>query len=90
MSPRLINKSNEKQDLKFKKINKKILEYQNFMKKNFDYVGSNFAHEARSIHYSEKKRNKGIYGTASNNEIKELKEEGIDAEIMPWFKDKNN
>ena len=90
MSPRLINKSNEKQDLKFKKINKKILEYQNFMKNNFDYVGNNFAHEARSIHYSEKKKNKGIYGTASNNEIKELKEEGIDAEIMPWFKDKNN
>ena len=90
MSPRLINKSNEKQDLKFKKSNKKILEYQNFMKKNFDYVGNNFAHEARSIHYSEKKKSKGIYGTASNNEIKELKEEGIDAEIMPWFKDNNN
>ena len=90
MSPRLINKSNEKQDLKFKKINKKIQEYQNFIKKNFDYVGNNFAHEARSIHYSEKKKSKGIYGTASNNEIKELKEEGIDAEIMPWFKDKNN
>ena len=90
MSPRLINKSNEKQDLKFKKINKKIQEYQNFIKKNFDYVGSNFAHEARSIHYSEKKKNKGIYGTASNKDIKELKEEGIKAEIMPWFKDNNN
>ena len=90
MSPRLINKSNEKQDLKFKKINKKILEYQNFMKNNFDYVGNNFAHEARSIHYSEKKKNKGIYGTASNKDIKELKEEGIKAEIMPWFKDNNN
>ena len=90
MSPRLINKSNEKQDLKFKKINKKIQEYQNFIKKNFDYVGNNFAHEARSIHYSEKKKNKGIYGTASNKDIKELKEEGIKAEIMPWFKDNNN
>ena len=90
MSPRLINKSNEKQDLKFKKINKKIQEYQNFIKKNFDYVGNNFAHEARSIHYSEKKKKKGIYGTASNTEINELKEEGIDAEIMPWFKDNNN
>jgi len=90
MSPRLINKSNEKQDLKFKKINKKIQEYQNFIKKNFDYVGNNFAHEARSIHYSEKKKNKGIYGSASNDEIKELKEEGINAEVMPWFKDNNN
>ena len=90
MSPRLINKSNEKQDLKFKKINKKILEYQNFMKKNFDYVGNNFAHEARSIHYSEKKKSKGIYGTASNNEIKELKEEGIETELIPWIENKNN
>ena len=90
MSPRLINKSNNKQDLKFKKINKKIQEYQNFIKKNFDYVGNNFAHEARLIHYSEKKKNKGIYGTASNKDIKELKEEGIKAEIMPWFKDNNN
>tara|TARA_B100001063_G_scaffold225948_1_gene235180 strand:+ start:125 stop:541 length:417 start_codon:yes stop_codon:yes gene_type:complete len=90
MSPRLINKSNEKQDLKFKKTSKKIQEYQNFIKKNFDYVGNNFAHEARSIHYNEKKKNKGIYGSASNIEIKELKEEGIDAEIMPWFKENNN
>ena len=90
MSPRLIKKSNEKLDLKFKKINNKINEYQNFIKKNFDYVGNNFAHEARSIHYSEKKKKKGIYGTASNTEINELKEEGIDAEIMPWFKDNNN
>ena len=90
MSPQLINKSNEKLNLKFKKINKKIQEYQNFIRKNFDYVGNNFAHEARSIHYSEKKKNKGIYGTASNNELKELKEEGIDAGIMPWFKDKSN
>ena len=56
MSPRLIKKSNEKLDLKFKKINNKINEYQNFIKKNFDYVGNNFAHEARSIHYSEKKK----------------------------------
>ena len=90
MSPQLINKSNEKLEMKFKKINKKIQEYQNFIKKNFDYVGNNFAHEARSIHYSEKKKNKGIYGTASNKDIKELKEEGIKTEIMPWFKDNNN
>ena len=76
--------------MKFKKINKKIQKYQNFKKKNFNYVGNNFAQEARSMHYNEKKKNKGIYGSASNIEIKELKEEGIDAEIMPWFKENNN
>ena len=90
MSPRLINKSNKKIHLNFKKINKKLQEYQNFIKTNFDYVGKNFAHEARAIHYNEKKNKKGIYGTASNNEIKELKEEGINTKVIPWIKDKNN
>ena len=61
-----------------------------FIKKNFDYVGQNFAYEARSIHYNKKKRDKGIYGTASNDEINELREEGIDTEIIPWVEDKNN
>ena len=56
MSPRLINKSNKKIHLNFKKINKKLQEYQNFIKTNFDYVGKNFAHEARAIHYNEKKK----------------------------------
>ena len=37
-----------------------------------------------------KKKNKGIYGTASKEEIKELREEGIDAEIIPWLDNKNN
>ena len=75
--------------LKFKKIRKTINKYQKFIKKNFDYVGENFAYEARSIHYNEKKNNKGIYGTASKKDIKELKEEGIDAQILPWIEEKN-
>ena len=93
MAPKLINKSSEElsvQNSKFNEINKKIKEYQNFIKNNFEYVGKNFTYEARSIHYNNKKRSKGIFGTASNQEIKELKEEGIDAEVIPWVEDKNN
>ena len=94
MTPRLNNKLSdnrfEKNSLKFKKVNKKIKEYQDFIKKNFEYVGENFAYEARSIHYNNKKKEKGIFGTASKNEIKELNEEGIDTEIIPWVEDKNN
>ena len=94
MAPQFINskkKSKDSLDLKkYNSIKKTIINYQKFIKNNFNYVGKNFAHEARSIHYSEKKKNKGIYGIASNNEIKELKEEGINTEIMPWFKDNNN
>ena len=37
-----------------------------------------------------RKKNKGIYGTASKEEVKELREEGIDAEMIPWLEDKNN
>ena len=35
-------KNDEQKNLKFKKINKKIKEYQNFIKNNFEYVGKNF------------------------------------------------
>ncbi len=92
MAPKLINKSfNDKKDLlKFQKIKKKINEYQKFIKNNFDYVGENFAYEARSIHYNEKKRDKGIYGTASKKDLKELKDEGIDAQLIPWVENENN
>ena len=37
-----------------------------------------------------KKKEKGIYGTASNEEIRELKEEGIETEVIPWIDNKNN
>ena len=94
MSPNLINRksdlSNNKEILKYSKIKKTILEYQKFIKNNFEYVGNNFAYEARSIHYSKKKKEKGIYGTASKEDLNELKEEGIDAQMIPWVEDKNN
>ena len=92
MAPKIINKE-EKINLKkirFNQINKKLKEYQNFIKDNFDYVGDNFAYEARSIHYDKKRKERGIYGTASNDEIKELKEEGIETEVIPWVENKNN
>ena len=95
MAPTLINIKNiphsSVNDLeKISKIKRTIKEYQNFIKKNFKYVGKNFAYEARSIHYNSKKKNTGIYGTASKEELKELSEEGIDAQMIPWIEDKNN
>ena len=94
MAPKLINRSKkdklEQKNPKSLEINKRIKEYKNFIKNNFDYVGENFAYEARSIHYNNKRSKKGIYGTASQSDIKELKEEGINTEIIPWIADKNN
>tara|TARA_B100001057_G_scaffold110954_1_gene109036 strand:+ start:138 stop:500 length:363 start_codon:yes stop_codon:yes gene_type:complete len=94
MAPKLINHSNEiinvEKNHKLNKINKKMKEYKTFIKNNFKYVGKKFAYEARSIHYDSKKKDKGIFGIASKEEIKELTEEGIDTGIIPWADDKNN
>ena len=94
MAPQLINnksKINENLNLKkYNKFKKTILGYQRFIKDNFKYVGDNFAYEARSIHYNGKKKSKGIYGSASKEDLKELKEEGIDAQMIPWIDEKEN
>ena len=37
-----------------------------------------------------KKKSKGIYGNASKKDLKELKEEGIDAQIVPWIDENEN
>ena len=94
MAPQLISrkaKNEEKFDTqKYKKIKKTIKNYQKFIKDNFKHVGDNFAYEARSIHYNTKKPTKGIYGNASQKDIKELKEEGIDTQLIPWMDEKEN
>ena len=95
MAPKLINKNSSLKDerkniLKYQKIKKTINEYQKFIKSNFDYVGENFAYEARSIHYNQKKRDKGIYGKASKKDLKELNEEGIETQLIPWVENENN
>ena len=92
MAPSIINKQkkNNKDTKKFLEIKNKLKEYKKFIKNNFDYVGDNFAYEARSIHYNNKKKKKGIYGKASIKEAKELSEEGIEVETVPWINDKEN
>ena len=94
MSPSIFRLENdtktENQNKKKREIKKKISDYQKFIEKNFDYVGENFAYEARSIHYKNKKASKGIYGTATKEDLRELIEEGIEAEAIPWIKNTTN
>ena len=93
MAPSIINNKKKISSLNSKKhteIKNKLKKYKKFIENNFDYVGNNFAYEARSIHYNNKKREKGIYGNASKKEVEELSEEGIDTEIVPWVNDKEN
>ena len=95
MSPNVSTSKNILTDIdssseKYKEIKKTIYKYQEFIKKNLEYVGEHFAYEARSLHYKDKKKAKGIYGTATKKDLNELKEEGIKAKILPWIKDTTN
>ena len=74
----------------YEKLKKNLNDYSKFIKKNFKYVGKNFTYEARSIHYNNKDASKRIYGLASNDEIKELNEEGIETQVIPLIEDNNN
>ena len=94
MSPNVLNSKKEKSEItrneKYVQVKNKIKEYQKFIKNNLEYVGENFAYEARSIHYNNKKNSKGIYGKATIDEVNELDEEGIKTEIIPWVNEQDN
>ena len=69
------------------------LDYMNAMRtirrqveENSDYVGSQFAEEARKIHYGETDE-RNIYGEATKEEAEALKDEGIECERIPWVPD---
>ena len=96
MAPNVIN--NIKENPKYKnydreklrKFKKEIRKYQKFIKNNLEYVGEKFTFEARSIHYNSKKKTKGIYGKATMEQLKELQEEGIETQSIPWIEDNEN
>jgi len=50
---------------------------------SFDYVGPQFAEEARKIHYGEADAH-DIYGETSDQEAKELRDEGVAFTRIPW------
>lgn len=49
-----------------------------------DYVGSEFAEEARRIHHGESEA-RGIYGETSPEEAEALADEGIEIGRIPWL-----
>lgn len=53
------------------------------IEKHCDYVGRDFAEEARKIHRGESDR-KGIYGEATEAETEALRDEGVEVASIPW------
>ena len=53
------------------------------VEENCDYVGGEFAEEARKIHYGEQDP-RNIYGETSDEQAKELHDEGVTFNRIPW------
>ena len=53
------------------------------VEKHCDYVGPQFAEEARKIHRGESDK-RGIYGEASPEQAEALADEGIEVSQIPW------
>jgi hypothetical protein len=53
------------------------------VEKNCDYVGPDFADQARAMHRGEAEP-KGIYGETSEEQAESLAEEGISVARIPW------
>jgi len=60
-----------------------LVELRRQVETNCDYVGNRFAEEARRIHYGEIDAH-SIYGEASDDESRELADEGISFGRIPW------
>jgi hypothetical protein len=65
-------------------VSKALQELRSHIEANCDYVGDSFAEEARRIHYGERDP-RGIYGEASASDAKDLAEEGIKVNRIPWL-----
>jgi hypothetical protein len=88
MAPRIVKsqQSDVSHESRAREVAERILEAAVEMRKeveaNCDYVGGQFADEARKIHYGEADE-RGIYGEASDEETQELDDEGIDVIKLP-------
>jgi hypothetical protein len=72
-----------------RELRQKLKELRDHVTKNASYVGSRFPEEARKIHYGEAER-RSIYGEASPDEAKELREEGIEFHPLPILPNDKN
>jgi hypothetical protein len=70
-------------------LRKKLKELREHLIKNADYVGGRFPEEARKMHFGEIEH-RSIYGEASPDQAKELREEGIEFHPLPVLPDERN
>ena len=59
------------------------------VEENCDYVGDEFAEEARRIHFGETEE-RGIFGEATDEEAEDLDDEGVEFFRLPFPRRRNN
>ena len=93
MSPNVLSKDDkisQNKSIKYlKKEKEDLLKMRKFVEKNFEYVGKDFPKEVRNVYY-DKRKNKNIYGNATEEESEELKDEGIELTTIPWIDKRDN
>ena len=67
----------------------KLAELRKTVEANSDYVGKDFASEARKIHLGETEA-RSIYGEASGEEAKSLMEDGVPVAPLPFMAKRND
>ncbi len=89
MAPRLAKRRSEPAPVEARpglpaEAAKVLAELRRKVESECDYVGDRFAEEARRIHYGETEK-RGIYGEASDDQARELVDEGIEVKKIPWL-----
>jgi hypothetical protein len=78
-----IGRSRDRAPISPAQLRSALVELRRQVDSHCDYVGPQFAEEARRIHYGESDP-RGIYGEATADESRELTEEGIKFGRIPW------
>ena len=88
MAPRLNKATGQSLDAQgaAQEMRKLLVGLRQKIEQHCEYVGENFADEARKIHYGDVEE-RPIYGEASAEQAAELEEEGIAVGRIPWVRD---
>ena len=90
MAPNLSKKTNSRKNIKNNStLVNQISKYKKVIENSFDYVGGNFAEEAKKMKYGEIIE-RPIYGEANLEQTKELIEEDIKITPLPWMSSKKS
>lgn len=69
-------------------VRKALIALKKTVQDNCDYVGERFPEEARKIHYGNREA-RNIYGEASPEEARDLEDEGVSVQRIPWVSEGN-